>query len=166
MCQSGGFMASMMELDSTFPCFSWFLWHIYISLYTWTSCRTLSRRPATVPAAQVWPCRKSRPKTGNSLEQLLWLSWRRSRKQFVVNCSDSSSHQYFCRRLSVEPWMDACSYVIRNRFIDPSVPPSPIVLSQARFYESTNFSAWPFDWGWYRGNCMCSIAWLLQYSLN
>ena len=32
-------------------------------------------------------------------------------------------------------------YVMRNRLIDPSVPPSPFVLSKARFNGFTNFSA-------------------------
>ena len=32
-------------------------------------------------------------------------------------------------------------YVMRNRLIDPSIPPSPFVLSKARFNVSTNFSA-------------------------
>ena len=46
---------------------------------------------------------------GNSVEQLLLFTERRSRKHCMVNCSDSSFHQDFCRRLSVEPRMATCS---------------------------------------------------------
>ena len=83
---------------------------IHISLFTWISFRTLPRRPATLPSIQVWLSWKSRAKSGGtSLEQLLWSTRRHSRKHWMVICSDSYFHQYFCRRLSVYSWMAACS---------------------------------------------------------
>ena len=95
---------------------------------------------------------------GNSLEQLLWFTGPRSRKHCMVNCSDSSSHQDFCRRLSVEPRMATCSVCDEKSSYWSFRSSLPFCFEQGSFQCIHEFLSMTIR--------LCSIARVLQYSLN
>ena len=91
---------------------------------------------------------------------------RRTRKHGMVDCSNSSSDQYFYRSFSIEPWMDACAVCDKESSYWSFRYSFTFFLFWGRhFYISTNF---PLSYSivLIRRSLKCTVEWFFQYSFN